>query len=34
MMSNLKRSGGRQDSGAGLICAQVSKAVVATLEFR
>ena len=27
-------SGGRQDSGAGLMWAQVSKAVVATLEFK
>ena len=34
IMSKVKRSGGRQESGAGLRCAQVSKAVVATLEFR
>ncbi len=34
MMSKVKRSGGRHDSGAGLMCAQVSNAVVATLEFR
>ena len=33
-MSKVKRSGGRQESGAGLRCDQVSKAVVATLEFR
>jgi hypothetical protein len=34
IMSKVKRSGGRQESGAGLMCTQVSNAVVATLEFR
>jgi hypothetical protein len=34
MMSKLKRSGGRYEIGEGLRWAQVSKAVVATLELR
>ncbi len=34
MMSKVKRSGGKQERGAGLRWDQVSKALVATLEFK